>query len=318
MAPNPLRASVIIPTRNRRALLMRTLDSLDHQDVSPQEFEVMVVLDGTEDDSEAWLQARQARHSLRWVSQQQAGLAGARNTGARHAANDVLLFYDDDMEADRGLVRAHLAAHLAHADVIVQGYYPMAPAYLRGGVALAYDRAHRQAIAALEASSGGALGIWGGNISVRSGTFFKVGAFDPKNFREYGAEDTDFGLRAAAAGVPMVLARDAVALHMRTCGYSGHRHQGFAEGRSLVAIERVHGRQMEAFNRRGIGGAFDRVASAAWSRPPLAEAMGRIFSAGLWLADRALPPRAQLAMARLVHRHYKIGGMRSGYAAGRT
>jgi GT2 family glycosyltransferase len=313
-----MRVSVIVPTRNRRTLLVRTLESLDRQDISPREFEVLVVLDGTEDDSETWLGAHHSRHSLRWVSQSQAGQAGARNAGAKHAAHDVLLFYDDDMEADPGLVRAHLAAQHAHGDVIVQGYYPMAPEYLHGGAALAYDRSHRQAIAALEASTDAATGIWGGNISVRRDTFFRIGGFDPKNFREYGAEDTDFGLRAAVAGVPVVIARDAIAFHMRTCGYSGHRRQGFAEGRSLVAIERIHGRRMEAFNGGGMGGAFDHLASAAWSLPALADGLGRFLSAGLWLADKVLTQQAQLGMARLVHRHYKIGGIRSGYLAGRS
>jgi glycosyltransferase involved in cell wall biosynthesis len=310
----PLRASVIIPTRNRRTMLMRTLESLNRQDVGPDEFEVVVVLDGTEDDSEASLRLHQPKHGLRWVSQPQAGLAGARNAGAKHAANEVFLFYDDDMEAGPGLVRAHLDAQRAHGEVIVQGYYPMAPTYLHGGAALAYDRSHRQAIAALEASPDAALGIWGGNISMRRDVFLRVGGFDPTNFRDYGAEDTDFGLRAAAAGVPVVLARDAIALHMRSCGYAGHRRQGFAEGRSLVAIERIHGRRMEAFNARGIGGAFDRFASTTWSIPPVADAVGRCLSALMWLADRGLPEAAQLSFARLVHRHYKIGGMRTADA----
>jgi glycosyltransferase involved in cell wall biosynthesis len=310
MAGRP-RVSVIIPSRNRRALLMRTLESLDHQDLPAEDFEVVVVLDGTEDDSEISLNEYRPGHSLRWVAQPQSGQAGARNTGARLAAHDVLLFFDDDMMADPVLVRAHSNAHLAHRDVLVQGYYPMAPDYLHGGVALAYDRWHRQAIAAMEAAPGEVPGIWGANISVRRDTYFRVGGFDPANFREYGGEDTDFGLRLAASGVPVVLARDAIALHMRTCGYAGHRRQGFAEGRSLVTLERIHGRQMEAFNARGVSGAFDRVASAMWSVPPLADAMGRCLSAGMWLADRGLPQRAQLNLARLVHRHYKIGGMRT-------
>src|SRR5438034_10489355 len=72
---NPLRATVVIPTRNRRALLMRTLDSLEQQEAPADEYDVLVVLDGTEDDSEAWLQRRRPEHALRWVSQRQGGLA---------------------------------------------------------------------------------------------------------------------------------------------------------------------------------------------------------------------------------------------------
>jgi glycosyltransferase involved in cell wall biosynthesis len=309
---------VIIPSRNRRTRLIRTLKSLESQDLGPDLFEVVVVLDGTEDDSEAELHSLHPAHRLRWVNQPQGGLAAARNTGAHQASNELLVFYDDDMQADPGLVRAHLDAHVRHGDVIVQGFYPMAPEFLQGGTALAYDRSHRLAIATLETSLDAAVGIWGGNISVRRDTFFRVGGFDPGNFRDYGAEDTDFGLRAASAGVAVVLARDALAWHMRVCGYEGHRRLAFAEGRSLVTIERVHGRVMDALGGRGIGAAFDRVARVLWSLPTVAEGLGRFFSAGLWLADRALTPRAQLLMARLVYRHYRIGGIQRARLGQRT
>ena len=306
---NPLRATVVIPTRNRRALLMRTLDSLEQQEAPADEYDVLVVLDGTEDDSEAWLQRRRPEHALRWVSQRQGGLADARNTGARHAAHDVLLFYDDDMLADRALVLAHLSMHRSRDDVLVQGYYPMAPEYLKGGAAIAYDRSHRGAIAAMEASPGGGVTIWGGNISIRKATFDRVGGFDPKNFREYGAEDTDFGLRAIAAGVPVVLAKQALALHMRRVGYASHRRQGFAEGVSLANLERVHGTRVEAINGGGVGGAFDRVAGALWSLPRIADGVGHLLSGGMWLVDRGMPAPVKLRMARAVHRFYKVGGL---------
>ena len=306
---NPLRATVVIPTRNRRALLMRTLDSLEQQEAPADEYDVLVVLDGTEDDSEAWLQRRRPEHALRWVSQRQGGLADARNTGARHAAHDVLLFYDDDMLADRALVLAHLSAHRTHGDVLVQGYYPMAPAYLKGGAAIAYDRSHRGAIAAMEASPGGGATIWGGNISIRKSTFDRIGGFDPTNFREYGGEDADFGLKAIAAGVPVVLAKEALALHMRRVTYASHRRQGFAEGVSLANLERVHGTRVEAINGGGVGGAFDRVAGALWSLPRIADGVGHLLSGGMWLVDRGMPAPVKLRMARAVHRFYKVGGL---------
>ena len=307
-----LRATVLIPSRNRRALLMRTLNSLAHQDLAAEEFEVVVVLDGTEDDSEAWLDAANLPYRLRQVKQPQAGLAAARNTAAGLALNDVLVFLDDDCEAAPGLVRGHLAMHSAHGDVLVQGFYPMAPDYLRGGVALVYDRWHRQAISEMEHTPSGSWAIWGGNFSVRRDTFFKVGGFDAERFRDYGGEDTDFGLRVAAAGVPMVVAREALALHLRESDYTSHRRQAFSAGRSLVRLAEIHARQMESFNGGGLAGAVDWMSSVAWSFPGLADAIGQGLSAGLWFADRALPSTAQLGLARLIHRYYKLGGIRRG------
>ena len=74
-----LRATVLIPSRNRRAVLMRLLNSLAHQDLAAEEFEVVVVLDGTEDDSEAWLDATNPPHRLRHVKEPQAGVAARQS-----------------------------------------------------------------------------------------------------------------------------------------------------------------------------------------------------------------------------------------------
>jgi GT2 family glycosyltransferase len=292
--------------------LIRTINSLANQNVAAEEFEVVAVLDGTEDDSEAWLDSAKLPYRLRYVKQPLAGLAGARNTAAKHALHEVLIFLDDDCQAAPSLVRGHLAAHCAHGDVLVQGFYPMAPDYLRGGIALVYDRWHRQAISAMEETSPSSWAIWGGNFSIRRETFFRIGGFDPERFRNYGGEDTDFGIRAAAAGTPMVLAREALSLHLRECDYSSHRRQAFSSGRSLVRLEEIHGRRMESFKGGGLAGVVDRMSAISWSIPTVADAIGKALSAGLWFADRALPSTAQLGLARLIHRHYKLGGLLRG------
>jgi hypothetical protein len=84
--------SVVIPTRNRRDLLERTLQSVWMQ--SRPADEVLVVDDASTDDTVAWLDSQGGR--LRVLQSGGAGPGAARNTGARAATGDYVAFLDSD------------------------------------------------------------------------------------------------------------------------------------------------------------------------------------------------------------------------------
>src|SRR5688500_20389192 len=108
------RCTVIVPSYQRRALLPLVLAGLAAQTVPLEAFEVIVVLDGSTDDSIELLAdwRRSGRlPKLRWHWQSNQGQAVARNTGAQLAQASVLVFLDDDIVPARDLVAAHLAHH---------------------------------------------------------------------------------------------------------------------------------------------------------------------------------------------------------------
>lgn len=87
--------SVIIPTFNRAAFLREALDSVFAQTLQP--FEVIVVDDGSTDNTEAVVRALQAVHSsLQYLPQRNSGPAAARNAGMRAATGHWLAFLDSD------------------------------------------------------------------------------------------------------------------------------------------------------------------------------------------------------------------------------
>lgn len=92
-------ASVIIPTFNRKESLQRTLDSLRHQAMSSSDFEVIVVDDGSTDDTHT-IQQLTFPFRLSYVYQTNAGDAAARNTGAQISQARWLVFLDDDVIVD--------------------------------------------------------------------------------------------------------------------------------------------------------------------------------------------------------------------------
>jgi glycosyltransferase involved in cell wall biosynthesis len=98
--------SIIIPTRNRRELLGRMLDSLARVQAAPGEMEVLIVDDGSTDGTAAALAARRDPFPLRVVHQAGQGPAAARNRGAAEARGEILGFLDSDILVSPGWWRA--------------------------------------------------------------------------------------------------------------------------------------------------------------------------------------------------------------------
>jgi glycosyltransferase involved in cell wall biosynthesis len=88
--------SVIIPTYNRKDSLLRTLDSLKQQSLPVDQFTVIVVDDGSTDDTHS-ITGLQFPFSLRYLRQKNQGATTARNYGAKLSQSEILVFIDDDM-----------------------------------------------------------------------------------------------------------------------------------------------------------------------------------------------------------------------------
>lgn len=91
--------TVVVLTRNRRKLLEKCLSTLMAQDCAPFEFEVVVMDDGSEDDTREAVEALTQRHAnLRYVYQPHRGIPAARNRGLAEARGGLVAFVADDYE----------------------------------------------------------------------------------------------------------------------------------------------------------------------------------------------------------------------------
>ena len=103
--------SVVIPAYNRAAMLPRCVASCLEQ-TYPQ-VEAIVVDDGSADDTPQVLAGLAAKHGsqrLRWVRQENAGSAAARNHGMDLAQGEFLQFLDSDDLLDRTKFALQVAA----------------------------------------------------------------------------------------------------------------------------------------------------------------------------------------------------------------
>lgn len=113
--------SVVVPTYNRREIVRRSLETLLPQDFPSSRYEIIVVVDGSTDGSAAALAELKPACAFRVIEQENRGLAGARNTGFRAAQAELVLFLDDDMRCDPGLISAHVQSHERVGEAVVFG-----------------------------------------------------------------------------------------------------------------------------------------------------------------------------------------------------
>ena len=90
-------ATVVVPTYRRPEHIARCVEAIAAQDYPHELLELVVVEDGWPTEQLESLRRREfARRHVRFEGQDHSGPAAARNTGARLARGDVLLFTDDD------------------------------------------------------------------------------------------------------------------------------------------------------------------------------------------------------------------------------
>jgi glycosyltransferase involved in cell wall biosynthesis len=91
----PPLVSVVIPTYNRAYCVARTIDSALAQ--SHQNLEILVVDDGSKDDTAAVIRARYGREPrVRYVFQENTGVSGARNHGMAESQGEFVALLDSD------------------------------------------------------------------------------------------------------------------------------------------------------------------------------------------------------------------------------
>ena len=117
--------AVVVPTHRHPELLPRLVDALEHQTLDPRRFEVVIVDDGSGDDTSSVLDDLARRSSIRvrpLVLSANVGPAAARNLAWRSTATPYLAFTDDDCVPEPRWLECGLYQLEADSEVgIVQG-----------------------------------------------------------------------------------------------------------------------------------------------------------------------------------------------------
>ena len=226
-----LPVSVVISYYEAPEALELTLAALEGQTYPRELFEVVVVDDGSR---APLVPSDGSPLNVRVLHQEDRGfgLARARNTGARAANGDILVFLDCDMLPEAGWLAEHARWHHAASDALTLGFRahvevdgidadavrtrpgPLADLFAgRPADRPAWIEFHMTRTRELTSDDDDMFRVvTGGNLGISRSFFEWVAGYD-ETFTQWGAEDTEFGYRAYTLGALLVPARDALCWH---------------------------------------------------------------------------------------------------------
>lgn len=274
----PCKISVVIPTYLRCASVQRALEALSRQTLSPDDYEVIVAIDGSEDGTHEMVSQFPAPYKLRSVSQPNRGRAAACNAGTNTAAGNLLVLLDDDMEPAPGFLTAHLAAHPEGSRFGVVGAAP-----------ITVDPSSSPVVNYVGSKFNGHLktlaqpgyrfklrDFYSGNFSIARDVLLDVGGFD-ESFTIYGNEDLELSVRLAKAGVQLLFSPQALAYQHYTKDFAALARDNIAKGRTAVLLARkhpetYHGLKLSMYAQDSLRWRLLRAGllklSRAWARTP--------------------------------------------------
>ena len=228
-----MRATIQFSTYNRARILERVVDACFEQTVSPSEYEVVLVNDGSTDDTPAVIERAQQRATCRFtvINQPNSGLAKGRNAGIAQASGERIIFIDDDVLPLPNFVEEHLRSHAEKPKAIVRG----------GAINVESFDDLPPPIWSVRNYSGNYF--WTTNVSLPLMTIRAIGGFN-ESFSEYGWEDIDVGLRLRFGGVKAVFNPKALVYHWKPRPRSGNVEkmirQARAQARTAVQLAKLH------------------------------------------------------------------------------
>ncbi len=215
-----LALSVIVVTFNRVSALQRTLAALERQTLPREQFEVLVVNDGSTDRTEGFLrdyaEHAPSNFTLRMFHQSTAGPAKARNHALRQANGSVVLFLGDDVIPTPELLEEHMEWHRKQPDgqIAVLGLTTWDPMRRITPFMRWMERSGPQYRfwAIDDPDNAGYECFYGSNVSVKREFILTNGMFD-EEFPPSTYEDMEAAYRMEQAGMRLVYNARAVGHH---------------------------------------------------------------------------------------------------------
>jgi GT2 family glycosyltransferase len=232
------KASVIVPAHDAAKTIEECLEALCGQEGLQGGFEVLVVDDGSQDETPELVDRfakRSRRPPVRLIRQERAGPAAARNRGAGEARGGLLAFTDSDCVPDPTWL-LKLLKPLENPEVAGSkgAYQTQQKEVVARFVQIEYESKYRhmerfREIDFIDTYSAG----------FRRTAFEQAGGFDTE-FRTASVEDQEFSFRLAQMGHRMVFVPDAVVQHRHADSIWGYFRKKVRIGFYKLLLLRKH------------------------------------------------------------------------------
>ena len=216
--------SVVIPTYNRKDILLRTIKGLFEQTYPKDRFEIIIVDDGSTEDIKGMIddfvraihELPQPAPNIKYMRQSsdKKGPAAANNLGIKNASGEYILLLNNDVIADPHLIEEHMKAH----SLLATGNKRRAAGSIVQGRVINTSsledlkQGHKGYSGGYSNISFGYFTTW--NLSVKKQLLIDAGLFD-EDFRDLCWEDVEFGFRLRKMGIKQKNNKNAFGYHFR-------------------------------------------------------------------------------------------------------
>lgn len=234
--------SILVPTYDRPDLVEALLTQLAGQTLDPNQFEVVLVDDGSpvpvQVDASAW------PFALQCLRQANAGPGAARNRGLEHCRAPLTLILNDDAVPAPDLCEVHLRAHAeVEGKIAVLGTFP----FTAGSLESPFTQilANSDLLFAFPTLRPGEMHdwtyFWTCNLSIPTEALLQVGGFDAERFDQAIVEDVELGYRLQQKGYQVLHRADAICEHNHALTPEGYFRRSVALGKYLARMYEKHG-----------------------------------------------------------------------------
>ena len=97
--------SFIIPTYNAEKTIQNTINSILKQSETSLEYEIIVVDDGSTDNTKNLIQELESNEKIKYYSKENSGVADTRNFGVQKSNGEYIIFVDSDDYVSQNLLK---------------------------------------------------------------------------------------------------------------------------------------------------------------------------------------------------------------------
>jgi cellulose synthase/poly-beta-1,6-N-acetylglucosamine synthase-like glycosyltransferase len=227
-----LKASVIVPVYNGSRTIDQCLLALVSQTLPRSQYEIIVVDDGSTDDTATLV----TRYGVRVLYQPHRGPAAARNLGVASAQGEIVLFTDADVEPSHNWVETMLAPFASDSNLAgVKGTYRTRQReWMARFVQFEYEEKYARMA---QAQTIDVIDTYSAAYCREVAQF--DGGFD-ESFAAASAEDQEFSFRLAKAGYQLRFVPEAIVYHQHVTSLLAYSRRKFRMGYWRAHLHRRH------------------------------------------------------------------------------
>lgn len=231
--------SVIVPTYNRAGEISELLNSLVNQTIDDSLFEIIIVDDGSTDNTEEVVNTVKQKSSLniKFLKQDHKGPGEARNLGMQNAKGEYFVFIDSDCIADENWLSAY-KNKLEQTDIKPAGFGGpdrVLPSFSPVQKAIDYSMTSPITTGGIRGHSKKGISKYyprSFNMGVRADVVKKIGGM----VKLRHGQDIEFSHRILSTGEPVIKVDDAVVYHKRRMSIKKYFRQVFNWGVARINL----------------------------------------------------------------------------------